>query len=89
MDPWVGMIPWRRAWKPTPVFLPGESHGQRSLVSYSLEVAKSWTQLKQLSMHKGRKGKIAKVGSIKNKRFYEHSEEPNCKLGNNKILAMC
>ena len=24
--PWVGKIPWRRAWKPTPVFLPGESH---------------------------------------------------------------
>ena len=28
-------IPWRRKWQPTPVFLPGESHGQRSLVSYS------------------------------------------------------
>ena len=28
-------IPWRRAWQPTPVFLPGESHGQRSLVGYS------------------------------------------------------
>ena len=34
-DPWVRKIPWRRAWKPTPVFLPGESHGQRSLVNYS------------------------------------------------------
>ena len=31
----VGKIPWRRAWQPTPVFLPGESHGQRSLVCYS------------------------------------------------------
>ena len=31
---WVGKIPWRRAWQPTPVFLPGESHGQRSLVGY-------------------------------------------------------
>ena len=30
-DPWVGKMPWRRAWQPTPVFLPGESHGQRSL----------------------------------------------------------
>ena len=30
-DPWVGKIPWRRVWEPTPVFLPGESHGQRSL----------------------------------------------------------
>ena len=28
-DPWMGKIPWRRAWKPTPVFLPGGSHGQR------------------------------------------------------------
>ena len=35
-DPWVGKIPWRRLWQPTPVFLPGESHGQRSLMDYSL-----------------------------------------------------
>ena len=34
-DPWVRKIPWRRAWQPTPVFLPGESHGQRSLAGYS------------------------------------------------------
>ena len=34
-DPWVGKILWRRAWQPAPVFLPGESHGQRSLVGYS------------------------------------------------------
>jgi len=33
----VRKIPWRRAWQPTPVFLPGESHGQRSLVGYSKE----------------------------------------------------
>ena len=32
---WVGKIPWRRAWQPTPVLLPGESHGQRSLVGCS------------------------------------------------------
>ena len=30
-DPWVGKIPWRRAGQPSPVFLPRESHGQRSL----------------------------------------------------------
>ena len=35
LDPWVGKIPWRRKWQPTPVFLPGKSHGQRSLVGYS------------------------------------------------------
>ena len=34
-DPWVGKIPWRRAWQPTSASLPGESHGQRSLGGYS------------------------------------------------------
>ena len=34
-DPWVRKIPWRRAWQPTPVFLPGEFHGQRSPAGYS------------------------------------------------------
>ena len=34
-DLWVGKIPWRREWQPTAVFLPGDFHGQRSLVGYS------------------------------------------------------
>ena len=34
-DPWTGKSPWRRKWQPTPVFLPGKSHGQRSLMGYS------------------------------------------------------
>ena len=34
-DPWVGKIPWRRKWQPMPVFLPGESHRQRSLAGCS------------------------------------------------------
>ena len=34
-EPWLGKIPWRGKWKPTPVFLPGKFHGQRSLVGYS------------------------------------------------------
>ena len=33
--PWVRKFLWRRAWQPTPVFLPGESHGQRSLAGYN------------------------------------------------------
>ena len=33
-DPWVGKIPWRRTWQPTPIFLPREFHGQRSLAGY-------------------------------------------------------
>ena len=44
-DLWVWKIPWRRKWQPTPVFLPGKAHGQRSLVGYSPWVAKSQTQL--------------------------------------------
>jgi len=35
LDLWIGKIPWRRVWQPTPVFLPGESYGLRSLVGYS------------------------------------------------------
>ena len=40
-DPWVGKIPWRRKWHPTLVFLPGKSHGQRSLAG---SVRHDWTQ---------------------------------------------
>ena len=36
LDPWVGKISWKREWLPTPVFLPREFHGQRSLAGYSL-----------------------------------------------------
>ena len=37
---WVGKIPWKRSWTPTPVFLPGKSHGQRSLAHYTPEGCK-------------------------------------------------
>ena len=40
LDPWVGKIPWKRAWQPTLVFLPGEFHGQRSLAGYSPQNSK-------------------------------------------------
>ena len=35
-ESWVGKIPWRRKWQPTPVFLLGKSHGQKNLAGYSL-----------------------------------------------------
>ena len=44
-NPWVRKIPWRRKWQSIPVFLPGKSHGQRSLAGYLHEVTKSWTWL--------------------------------------------
>ena len=42
-DPLVGKIPCRRKWQPTPVFLPGESCGQKSLGATVHGVTKSWT----------------------------------------------
>ena len=47
-DPWVGKIPWRMEWQPTPVLFPGESHGQRGLWGYRLHrIIKSRTRLKR------------------------------------------
>ena len=34
-EPWIRKIPWKRKWQPAPVFLPGKSHGQQTLVGYS------------------------------------------------------
>ena len=48
---WTGKIPWKRAWQPTPVFLPGEFHKQRSLVATVHRVTKSRMCLKQLGRH--------------------------------------
>ena len=48
-DPWVGRIPWRRKSQPTPVFLPGKSHGQRSLAGYSPQGHKELDTIQQLN----------------------------------------
>ena len=42
---WVKKIPWRREWRPTPVFMPGQSHGQRSLAGYTLWCSKNQMKL--------------------------------------------
>ena len=44
-------IPWRRAWQPIPVFLPGEFHGQRGLAVYNPKGRKESDTIEQLSMH--------------------------------------
>ena len=49
--PWVRKIPWRKAWQPTPVFLPGKSHDRGAWQVAAHRVSKSWTQLNSLSMH--------------------------------------
>ena len=48
--PWVGKIPWRREWLPTPVFLPGGLHGQRNLTGYSPWGHKESDTTEQLSL---------------------------------------
>ena len=63
-DPWVGKIPWRRAWQPTPVLLPGESHGQRSLVGYSPWIAKSQTWLSDWAQAKTTHSLISSMSSL-------------------------
>ena len=50
-NPWGRKIPWRRKWQPTPVLLPGESHGQRSLSGYSPRGCKESDTTERLSMH--------------------------------------
>ena len=52
---WVGKIPWRRSWQPTPVFFPGESCGQRRLWWATVhKVTKSQIELRQLSIRTAR-----------------------------------
>ena len=53
-DPWVGKIPWRSVWQPTPVFLPGESHGQRRLAGYSPwgHIESDMTEVTEHNTHK-------------------------------------
>ena len=50
-DPWVRKTPWIRKWQPTPVYLPGQSHGRRSLVGYSLWCHKELNMTEWLSIH--------------------------------------
>ena len=72
--PWVRKIPWRRVWQYTPTFLPGESHGQRSLSMATVHgVAKNWTWLKQLStqVHET-KGEKAWVLEIQSCLYHRH-----------------
>ena len=49
--PGLERFPWRREWLPTPVFLPGESHEQRSLVGYSPWGRREWDTIERLSKH--------------------------------------
>ena len=51
LDPWARKVPWKRDWQPTPVLLPGEAHGQRSLAGYSLWGRKESDTTQQLRIY--------------------------------------
>ena len=59
-NPWVRKTPWRRAWQPTPVFLPGESHGQRSLMGHNPQGHKEF-DMTEVTEHAQRKKKGEKT----------------------------
>jgi len=56
-EPWIGENPWRRAWQTTPVFLPGESHGERSLMGYNPWGHKEY-MTEQLSTYRNQEGHV-------------------------------
>ena len=64
-DSWVEKIPWRRKWLPTPVFLPGKSHGQRSLVGYSLWDRKDSDTAEQLNQHHNHQQQLSWLDHIR------------------------
>ena len=63
-NPCVGKIPWRRKWQPTPVFLPGKSHGRRSLVAYSPWGRKESDRTEWLPFHFQLLGVACGTGSL-------------------------
>ena len=70
-DPWVGKISWKRKWQPTPVFLPGEFHGQRSLAGYSPWGHKESGMTQRLNNNKYQKlmNFLSQIKVIKKKQF--------------------
>ena len=62
--PGSGRFPWRREWQPTPVFLPGESYGQRTLEDYSPRGRKESDMTEELSNNTGKPSGL--MGSVQN-----------------------
>ena len=75
-NPWVRKIPWGRKWQPLPVLLPGEPHGQRSLVGYSPWGRKELDMTEQLT-HKQElfNVSIGKLKCLLSNLLKKHSEK--------------
>ena len=84
-DPWVGKIPWRRKWLSSSVFLPGKSHGQRSLEGYLLSwghrrVGHDWATntCNDKAANRGTFCNISEQSPSKNFQSHERQREGNC-----------
>ena len=62
-NPWVGNIPWRRKWQPTPVFLPGKSHGRRSLAGCSPRGCKESDTTEHTQQHNNSQHRVNALSS--------------------------
>ena len=83
-DSWVGKIPWRREGQPTPVFLPGEFHGQRSLVGYSSSGHKELDKTKRLTLtHRERPGLLLTSYNAKDSHHSKELSGPKCHQSQN------
>ena len=74
-DPGIGKILWRRKWQPTPVFLPGKSHGQKRLAGYSPQGCKALDMIQQLNKTTsyGKPLSVWLTGSLICQLFWENS----------------
>ena len=71
-SPWAGKIPWRRKWQPTPVLLPGKSHGRRSLAGYSPWGRRESGMPEWLSIHTTSEHRWPKCALGKSETFFLH-----------------
>ena len=83
LDPWVRKVPWRREWRSTPVFVPGESHGQRSFEGHSLcchkESESDMTEWLTLSLFPQIKNKTKPTYEPMSQRHSMNSKQNKCK----------
>ena len=77
-DLWVGKIPWRRAWKPIPVFLPGKSMDIGAWWTTLHRVARSWTQLKWLIPHTRRTQSLSQSNVSLVAKLWNFSAKSTC-----------
>ena len=82
-DPWVRKILWRRIWRPTPVFLPGKSHGQRSVVGYIPWGHKESDMTEQLHFNSS----SSRVGLLRGLGWVENLHSFNMVSGN--LMSFC